>query len=83
MIDFRYQQHHKAKRGDNGSGQNRTGKSGDDLILKVPLGTQVFEEDNKPLIFDFIKASKSISGPLIILNLPTNKIYLEGKFNLE
>ena len=55
LIDFRYQQHHKAKRGDNGSGQNRTGKSGDDLILKVPLGTQVFEEDNKTLIYDFIK----------------------------
>jgi len=55
LIDFRYQQHHKAKRGNNGAGQNRTGKSGDDLILKVPLGTQVFEEDNKTLIFDFIK----------------------------
>jgi len=55
LIDYRYQQHHKAKRGDNGSGQNRTGKSGDDLILSVPLGTQVFEEDNKTLIFDFVK----------------------------
>ena len=55
LIDYRYQQHHKAKRGNNGSGQNRTGKSGDNLILKVPLGTQVFEEDNKTLIFDFIK----------------------------
>ncbi len=55
LIDYRYQQHHKAKRGDNGSGQNRTGKSGDNLILKVPLGTQVFEEDNKTLLFDFIK----------------------------
>ena len=55
LIDYRYQQHHKAKRGGNGSGQNRTGKSGDNLILKVPLGTQVFEEDNKTLIYDFIK----------------------------
>ena len=55
LIDYRYQQHHKAKRGDNGSGQNRTGKSGENLILKVPLGTQVFEEDNKTLIFDFMK----------------------------
>ena len=54
LIDYRYQQHHKAKRGENGAGQNRTGKSGDDLILKVPLGTQVFEEDNKTLIYDFI-----------------------------
>ena len=55
LIDYRYQQHHKAQRGDNGSGQNRTGKSGDDLILKVPIGTQVFEEDNKTLIYDFKK----------------------------
>ncbi len=58
LIDYRYQQHHKAKRGENGSGQNRTGKNGDDLILKVPLGTQVFEEDNKTLIFDFIKVNE-------------------------
>ena len=55
LIDYRYQQHHKAQRGENGTGQNRTGKGGDDLILKVPLGTQVFEEDNKTLIFDFNK----------------------------
>ena len=55
LIDFRYQQHHKAERGENGSGQNRTGKGGEDLILKVPLGTQVFEEDNKTLLYDFTK----------------------------
>jgi GTPase len=55
LIDYRYQQHHKAQRGDNGAGQNRTGKSGEDLYLKVPIGTQVFEEDNKTLIFDFKK----------------------------
>jgi len=58
LIDYRYQQHHKAKRGENGAGQNRTGKSGQNLILKVPLGTQVFEEDNKTLIFDFTKISE-------------------------
>ncbi len=58
LIDYRYQQHHKAERGENGMGQNRTGKSGEDLILKVPLGTQVFEEDNKTLIFDFTKPSE-------------------------
>ncbi len=55
LIDYRYQQHHKAERGENGMGQNRTGKSGGDLILKVPLGTQVYEEDNKTLVFDFTK----------------------------
>ena len=58
LIDYRYQQHHKARRGDNGSGQNRTGKSGEDLILKVPLGTQVLEEDNKTLIYDFVNIAE-------------------------
>ena len=58
LIDYRYQQHHKAKRGDNGAGQNRTGKGGENLILKVPLGTQVFEEDNKTLLYDFVKVGE-------------------------
>ena len=53
LIDFRYQQHFKAERGRDGSGKNKTGKGGEDLYLKVPIGTQVFEEDNKTLIFDF------------------------------
>ena len=55
LIDYRFQQHHKAVRGENGSGQNRTGRGGDNLFLKVPIGTQVFEEDNKTLIYDFKK----------------------------
>ena len=55
LIDYRFQQHHKAERGENGSGQNRTGRGGEDLFLKVPVGTQVFEEDNKTLIYDFNK----------------------------
>jgi len=53
LIDFRYQQHFKAERGKDGSGKNKTGRGGEDLYLKVPVGTQVFEEDNKTLIFDF------------------------------
>ena len=53
LIDFRYQQHFKAKRGGDGRGKNQTGKGGENLYLKVPVGTQVFEEDNKTLIFDF------------------------------
>ena len=55
LIDYRYQQHFKAQRGNDGRGKNQTGKGGDDLILKVPIGTQVFEEDNKTLIYDFKK----------------------------
>ena len=55
LIDYRYQQHFKAERGGDGKGKNQTGKGGDNLYLKVPIGTQVFEEDNKTLIFDFRK----------------------------
>mgnify|MGYP000611416922 CR=1 FL=1 len=61
LIDYRFQQHHKAGRGVNGSGQNRTGHSGEDLFLKVPIGTQVFEEDNKTLIYDFKKEGEEFS----------------------
>ena len=64
LIDYRYQQHHKAKRGDNGSGQNRTGKSGVDLVLKVPIGTQIYEEDNNTLIFDFIKNNEKFANDI-------------------
>ncbi len=55
LIDFRYAQHFKAQHGKPGSKRNRTGANGEDLILKVPLGTQVFEEDNNTLIYDFTK----------------------------
>ncbi|MDC3127138.1 GTPase ObgE [Candidatus Pelagibacter bacterium] len=53
LIDFRYAQHFKAEHGKPGSKRNKTGANGKDLILKVPLGTQVFEEDNNTLIYDF------------------------------
>ncbi|MDC2996480.1 GTPase ObgE [Candidatus Pelagibacter sp.] len=55
LIDYRYQQHFKAQRGGDGKGKKMTGKGGENLYLKVPIGTQVFEEDNKTLIFDFKK----------------------------
>ena len=58
LIDFRYQQHFKSERGSDGKGKNQTGKGGENLYLKVPVGTQVFEEDNKTLIFDFKKESE-------------------------
>ena len=53
LIDYRYTQHFKSKRGENGKGKNKTGKTGKNLILKVPIGTQILEEDNKTLLFDF------------------------------
>jgi len=58
LIDYRYQQHFKAERGENGSGKNKTGRNGEDIYLKVPIGTQVFEEDNKTLIYDFKKENE-------------------------
>jgi len=60
LIDFRYQQHFKAEKGQDGKGKKRTGKNGKDLILKVPLGTQIFEEDNNTLICDFVKSDQKI-----------------------
>ncbi len=55
LIDFRYAQHFKAQHGKPGSKRNKTGANGEDLILRVPLGTQVYEEDNNTLIYDFTK----------------------------
>jgi len=53
LIDYRYTQHFKAEKGQNGMNKNKTGRNGKDLYLKVPIGTQIFEEDNKTLLFDF------------------------------
>tara|TARA_B100000678_G_scaffold82777_1_gene68825 strand:+ start:2054 stop:3037 length:984 start_codon:yes stop_codon:yes gene_type:complete len=55
LIDFRYRQHFKAETGKSGSKKNKTGASGEDLILKVPVGTQIYEEDNNTLIYDLTK----------------------------
>ena len=55
LIDFRYKQHFNAEHGKSGSKKNKTGGGGKNLILQVPTGTQVFEEDNNTLIYDFTK----------------------------
>ncbi|MBO6487365.1 MAG: GTPase ObgE [Pelagibacteraceae bacterium] len=55
LIDFRYRQHFKAETGKSGSKKNKTGAGGKDLILKVPVGTQIYEEDNNTLIYDLTK----------------------------
>ena len=55
LIDFRYKQHFNAEHGKSGSKKNKTGGGGKDLILQVPTGTQIFEEDNNTLIYDFTK----------------------------
>ncbi len=54
LIDYRYQQHFKAKSGEGGMGQDRSGANGDDCIIKVPPGTQVFAEDGETLLADLV-----------------------------
>ena len=58
LIDYRYQQHFKAKTGTHGMGRNRTGGKGADVVLKVPAGTQVYEEDNETLIADLTEVGQ-------------------------
>ena len=55
LIDYRYTQHFKAEHGKSGSKKNKTGGNGKDMILKVPVGTQIYEEDNNTLVYDFTK----------------------------
>jgi len=60
LIDFRYQQHFKGDRGQDGKGKKKTGKSGNDLVLKVPVGTQIFEEDNNTLVEDLTRNEQKV-----------------------
>src|SRR3546814_6324476 len=59
LIDFRYTQHFRAPRGKGGSGQNRTGAGGEDLVIKVPVGTQLLSDDKEHVLADFTKAGQS------------------------
>ena len=52
LIDFRYQQHFFAENGRGGAGQQRTGRSGDDVVLRVPVGTEVLDEDGETVVAD-------------------------------
>ena len=52
LIDYRYQQHFKAQKGTNGMGKDRHGAGGNDVVLKVPVGTQIFDEDGETLLAD-------------------------------
>ncbi|WP_108396635.1 GTPase ObgE [Devosia submarina] len=60
LIDYRYQQHFKAKTGTHGMGKNRTGADGADIVLRVPVGTQVFEDDNETLIADMTEVGQRV-----------------------
>ncbi|KCZ48561.1 GTPase ObgE [Hyphomonas pacifica] len=60
LIDYRYQQHYKAKRGGHGMGKQRTGAGGADVVLKLPVGTQIFEEDQETLIADLTEIGQRV-----------------------
>ncbi len=61
LIDYRYQQHFKAERGGNGMGKDRHGANGKDVVLKVPVGTQVYEEDGETLLADFTQVGQRVT----------------------
>ena len=60
LIDFRYQQHFFAKNGQPGMGKQRTGKDGDDIVLRVPVGTEILDEDQETVIFDMIELGQRV-----------------------
>ena len=60
LIDYRYQQHHKAQTGGHGMGRNRTGAGGEDVVLRVPVGTQVFDEDREEMLADMSEAGMRV-----------------------
>jgi GTPase len=61
LLDYRYQQHFTAKNGGGGMGKDRHGANGTDAILKVPVGTQIYEEDGETLLADFTEVGESIT----------------------
>jgi len=61
LIDFRYAQHFKAKRGGHGMGKNRTGKGAEDLVIKVPVGTQILDEDNETVLADMVEDGQRVT----------------------
>lgn len=61
LIDFRYTQHFRAQSGDNGAGEMRFGKDGDDIIIRVPVGTEVLDEDQETVLIDFTEPGQTIT----------------------
>jgi GTP-binding protein len=60
LIDFRYQQHYFAKNGQHGMGSQCTGKDGDDIVLKVPVGTEIIDEDEETIIADLTEVGQRV-----------------------
>ena len=60
LIDFRYQQHFKAEKGEDGRGKNKTGAGGKDLFIKIPPGTEIYDENKNILLADLVKKDQKI-----------------------
>jgi len=60
LIDYRYQQHFFAQIGHHGMGRNRTGRDGDSIIMKVPVGTQIFDEDKETILADMVEVGQTV-----------------------
>jgi len=60
LIDYRYQQHFKAQKGRGGAGRNRTGADGETLVLRVPIGTQILDEENEEVLMDLTQAGQRV-----------------------
>ena len=76
LIDFRYQQHFFAKNGQHGMGRQRTGKDGDDITLKVPVGTQIMDEDGETILFDLTDV-----GQKVVIAKGGNGVFRNPYFN--
>ena len=60
LIDYRYKQHFKAEKGHHGEGRLKTGRNGEDIVVKVPVGTQIFEDDKETLVYDFVEPGEKV-----------------------
>ncbi len=60
LIDFRYAQHFRAQGGDNGAGEMRSGRNGDDIIIRVPVGTEILDEDQETVLIDMTEPGQTI-----------------------
>src|SRR5688572_28208183 len=61
LIDFRYSQHFRAQSGDNGAGEMRSGRDGDDLIIRVPVGTEILDEDQETVLLDMTEPGQTVT----------------------
>ena len=66
LIDYRYQQHFKAKKGQDGMGKNKTGSKGEDVVIKVPPGTEIHNEDRSVLLAELLENNQNADGSITI-----------------